>query len=234
MHSFDFAPLNGQPLARILQMLEDAGYRPLPIAARGTIAHYAHPAAPEKMLCLSLMTIAAQTHARISAACANNPYLPRIYEHHTLPAPQPLSITVMERLYAASELPDGSAVTLGGIARAAALLPEGEEKHASAHALMLKNKELCSAIDAFTQAVIDSHADETSPHVLRYESGMCGDATPDQQVSYNVLFRKEGANRWRPVFAAPLVSETIEDAGQRHALRLRAAAMAQRCRPPAA
>ena len=58
------------------------------------------PMMPARMLRLSYMTAAAEGLADICAQDPANPYLPKIYEQRTVTSNPPLSITVLERLYA--------------------------------------------------------------------------------------------------------------------------------------
>ena len=53
----------------------------------------------------------------------------------------------------------------------------------------------------------------------------------DDQISENILFRREGPAAWRPVFAEPLRGCVVRSNNHREGLRHDAAAMAARLAP---
>jgi hypothetical protein len=229
MRPVDFDDLDKKPLFVAIQLLEDRGYKRIPVQTDGSLWYLVHPDKPEEMLRLAFTVDAADALVKLCAENPGNPYLPFIHEHRRVAGSPALCVTAMERLYASSELPPEKFMTLTGMGRAAALLPEGEEEHAEAHRQMLRNDKMRTAVQAFARAVADSlrRGGET---VIHYANGMDDTLPLDEQVSRNVLYRRTGG-AWRPVFADPFKAGIVTDDKHHDRLHRAAAAMIARLTP---
>lgn len=229
MRPVDFDDLDKKPLFVVLQFLEDTGYKRIAAETGGSLWYLVHPDKPQEMLRLAFTVDATDALVKLCAENPGNPYLPFIHEHRRIAGTPALCITAMERLYASAELPPEKFLTLTGMARAAALLPEGEEQHAEAHRQMLRNDKMRSAVQAFARAIKDSiHRDEGA--VILYANGMDDTIPLNDRISRNVLFRRDGG-AWRPVFVAPFKMAIITDKNHHEQLRRDAVAMIARLSP---
>lgn len=229
MRPVDFDDLDNQTLFQILQQLEDAGYKRVPVETGGSLWHLVHPAKPQEMLRLTFAVDATDALVKLCSENPGNPYLPFIHEHRKIAGYPALCVTAMERLYSSAELPPEKFLTLTGMGRAAALLPDGDAQHAEAHRQMLRNDKMRTAVQAFARAVAHSiHRDEGT--ILLYANGMDDTLPLDEQISRNVLYRRDGGS-WRPVFVDPFRMSIVIDKNHHDRLRRDAAAMIARLSP---
>ena len=218
----DLRRFDGMSFHGVVSAVRARGYNLCGTTGLATVA-LAHPGDTGRIVRITRSVEGAAALAAVAATHAGNPYLPRIDAFRVGAGDEPVAVTVMERLHDAAALPESRRATLTGIARAAALLPEGEDSHADAHRYMLKNNELRTAVIAIAEAIAASIA-VGGRAALYYDAAMDPALPRERSVSAHVLFRAEGPG-WRPVFADPFRSAPVRDEAHRAALARDAAAM---------